>query len=215
MQPIANRVDMARPKGSSSMSNRTRASNRAETWIALIAAAGACVAAGAAFWQASISRDTEFRQLRSYLYVTHGSLELGGPAATVKVSIKHSGATPAYNVRIDTTALVAGYLLNDESLGDPITMGGADRRQVAILNGDDQFDFAATQSAPGALRILTNLDKTAGEHALYVHGVVRYQDIFGIEGHQPERRYEFCFVFRPNVDVAGSERGCEKYNKPG
>jgi hypothetical protein len=190
-------------------------SRRLETWGALLAAIAACIAAAAALWQASISRDTEFRQLRAYLYVSHDRLQQSGSAASVPISIKHSGATPAYNVRVDTVALVGRYLLNEDYLGDPTSMGGSDNRQIAILNGPDKFDYTISQVNQDAIRDLNNADRTNGEHALYVRGVVRYFDIFGIEGHQPERRYEFCFVFRPGVDPAGSERGCEMFNKPG
>jgi hypothetical protein len=194
---------------------KMRRINHAELLITLVAAVGACIAAGAALWQARVARDTEYRQLRAYLSVSHTPMALDGSDARVSISVRHSGATPAYNVRIDTAALVGKYSLNDDYLGDPVTMGGADNRQIAILNSNDKFDFTISQSNTEALKLLTSRDKLVGEHALYVHGIVRYQDIFGIEGNQPERRYEFCFVFRPSIDPAGSERGCEKYNKPG
>jgi hypothetical protein len=198
------------------MTAKTRRSARTESLIALVAAIGACIAAGAAWWQAHISRDTEYRQLRAYLSVSHSPMTLDGSDARVLISVKHSGATPAYNVRVDVTATVGSYLLNDEYLGDPTTMGGADNRRIAILNGNDNFNFSVSQHNAEALQLLAKPDdKRSVGHALYVHGVVRYQDIFGIEGNQPERRYEFCFVFRPGIDAAGSERGCEKFNKPG
>jgi hypothetical protein len=197
------------------VTQRNTGSNRFGIVIALVAALAACVASAAALWQAAISRDTEYRQLRSYLYVTHGPLEQNGGTISVPISIRHSGLTPAFNVRIDTTATVGSSLLNDENLGDPTSMGGSDNKQIAILNGPDKFDYVASQSNQTALRIFNNTDRAFGEHVLYVHGVVRYQDIFGIEGHQPERRYEFCFVFRPAIDLTGSERGCEKFNRPG
>jgi hypothetical protein len=115
----------------------------AANWITSIAAIGACIAAGAALWQASISRDTEFRQLRAYLYVSHGQLNQTANSAGAEISVKHSGATPAYNIKIDAVALVGKYLLNDEELGDPTQMGGATQKRISILNGADQFVSAS------------------------------------------------------------------------
>jgi hypothetical protein len=183
--------------------------------ITLIATMAACIAAGAALLQASISRDTEFRQLRAYLYVSHGALNQTLNSAGADISIKHSGATPAYNVRIDVVALVGTYLLNSNDLSDPTQRGGAIHKQIAILNSSDQFSVPVAVSYPDALRLLNNTDKTFGEHALYIHGVVRYHDVFSLEASQPERKYEFCFVFRPIADAPGTERGCEKHNNPG
>jgi len=69
--------------------------------------------------------------------------------------------------------------------------------------------------ADEAMRAVWSKDPLIGDNRIYLHGVVRYLDVFGIEGLQPERRYEFCFVYHPERDAIGSERGCEKYNKPG
>jgi hypothetical protein len=201
---------VALEKGSQS-SKGTRAANL----LSLFAALGACVAAIASMWQARIFKDTEFRQLRAYLYVSHDALQQSKTSAGTTIFIKHSGATPAYNVRIDANALVGTYVLNSDELGDPITMGGSIHKQVAILNGTDQLDLPVTLSNSEAVRLLNATDKLVGDHALYVHGIVRYQDVFSVEGLQPERKYEFCFSFRPNVDVIGTEYGCDKYNKPG
>lgn len=187
----------------------------AADWITLVAAAGACIAAGAALLQAHISRDTEFRQLRAYLYVSHGQLDQNPNSAGAEIAIKHSGATPAYKIKVDAVALVGKYLLNDDDLGDPTQLGGAIHKQISILNGTDDYRTSVSVSYPDAIRLLNNTDKLLGEHALYIHGIVRYHDIFSLEGSQPERKYEFCFVFRPNIDASGAEYECDKYNKPG
>ena len=54
-------------------------------------------------------------------------------------------------------------------------------------------------------------DPLIGDNRIYLHGVVRYLDIFGVENLQPERRYEFCFVYHPDRDPIGTERGCETH----
>jgi hypothetical protein len=64
--------------------------------------------------------------------------------------------------------------------------------------------------------LTTSSDPLIGDHRFYVHGVIRYRDIFGLENPGvPDRRYEFCFIFHPEREPNGTEKGCEQYNKPG
>jgi hypothetical protein len=181
--------------------------------IAGLAALGAAAAAGFTAWQASISRDTEIRQLRAYLYVSHGPLLTLSPDTNIgaEIQIRHAGLTPAYKVRIAAVPEVGPYLLNQTKLGDPVAMGGISKPEYAILYGADPIKYTVAAVFPWeAMQLLKNTNPAFGENRLYLHGVIRYLDIFEIE-----RRYEFCFAFHPDRDTAGSEHGCEQHNMPG
>jgi hypothetical protein len=69
--------------------------------------------------------DTERRQLRAYLHVNHGPIEVTDSSASVEVLISHSGQTPAYRVRLNAVIEVGHFPLQPtEELGSPVGMGG-------------------------------------------------------------------------------------------
>lgn len=115
--------------------------------------------------------------------------------------------------------MVSRYLTGDLQLPDVTSqsVGGTNHSEQAILFGEPAVEHYVSFVGPvdEAMRAVWSKDPLIGDNRVYVHGVVRYLDIFGIDDPKLERRYEFCWVFHPVRDPAGSERGCEKYNKPG
>jgi hypothetical protein len=169
--------------------------------------------------QLAVMRNTEIRQLRAYLTVNHGPLMMTDTTAGAVIRIQHAGLTPAYKIRLDAAVEVGPYLLSATKLGDPLTMAGRQNFEYVVLYGGEPIKktISLPAGAFDAIRLVKSSDplKPFGDQRLYLHGSVRYLDIFGIEDPHHERRYDFCFVFHPDRDPAGSEQGCENYNAPG
>ena len=200
--------------------------------FSFIAAAGAVSAVGIAYnafiastaavgeakRQADVAKDTEIRQLRAYLSVAHGPIQATDSDVAVDILIFHAGGTPAYRIRLDAMIEVGSYLLNQTKLTNPDvppgTRIGIPRYQYAALySGSAPIKQAIKMAQPAseAIRLVKNSDYLRGQiYAYYMHGRVRYMDIFNAE-----HAYDFCFVFRGNLGFEGSEEGCEQYNKPG
>jgi hypothetical protein len=169
--------------------------------------------------QLAVMRNTEIRQLRAYLTVDHGPLMMTDTTAGAEIRIQHAGLTPAYKVRLDAAVEVAPYYLTATKLSDPFTLAGRQNFEYVALYGGEPIKNTISLP-PGsfdAIRLVRSSDplKPLGDQRFYIHGSARYLDIFGIEDPQLERQYDFCFVFHPDRDPAGSEHGCEDYNKPG
>jgi hypothetical protein len=161
------------------------------------------------------AQHTAERQLRSYLYVDHGSF---GPVRAEypsgpRITIRSAGATPAYKLRLAATIEIGKFPLpRGSELSDPFNRGGEGitRKSYPILYGSDgaiseEINVKFSREATDLLKI--------DHHRLYVFGGVKYLDIFGIE-----RRYDFCFSFNadPSSPIAAAqEDGCDNYNKPG
>jgi hypothetical protein len=206
---------------------------KATAALTLIAAVGAIVASVIAYraygearrqadaveGQMEVARDTERRQLRAYLYVRRYPIIADQKTAAAKIEIYHAGATPAYRIKIDAQMMVGHYLAGELILPDVTSpnVSPVDHFEESILYNTESIPrtISMPQGADEAMRAVWSKDQLIGDNRIYLHGVVRYLDVFGIEGLQPERRYEFCFVYHPERDVIGSERGCAKYNKPG
>jgi hypothetical protein len=214
------------PENPDSNSNKRHWLDHAAVWAAAAAALAAAAAAGAGTWQGiianqqlAVSKDTEIRQLRAYLHIRYFPIVADQTTAAAKIEINHAGATPAYKIKLDTQMSVARYLVGDLDLPDITSpnVGPVERSEYSILYSTEFIPKTVTMLAYAteAMRAVWSKDPLIGDNRLYLHGVVRYLDVFGIEGLQPERRYEFCIVYHPERDPTGSERGCEKYNKPG
>jgi hypothetical protein len=169
--------------------------------------------------QLNVLKDTEIRQLRAYLTVDHGPLMITDTTAGAELRIQHAGVTPAYNIRLDAVVEVAPYYLSATKLGDPTTAVDRQEYEYVALHRDNSIkqNIYLPPGSFEAIRLVRSSDslKPLGDQRFYLHGSVRYFDIFGIEDRSLERRYDFCFVFHPDRDPEGSERGCEDYNKPG
>jgi hypothetical protein len=172
--------------------------------------------------QIAIAKDTEGRQLRAYLYVRRYPIVADQTSATVKIEVHAAGTTPAYKIKIDTQMSVVQYLVGQLNLPDITSqnVSPVERTEQSALYGIDfiPIDVSMPKYSQEAMRAVWAKDPLIGDNRFLVHGVVRYLDVFGAFGEkdlQPERRYEFCFIYHPERDPTGSERGCEKYNKPG
>ena len=175
-------------------------------WASLVAVVAAAFAAFFTGWQVWIARDTENRQLRAYLFVDHGPLSEVAPGKfKADLAIRAAGVTPAYKLKLAATFEVAPYLLNEVKLDDQVG-GNTQFVDYAVVYGVDKEikQPISKQFDPLAVKLLEG-----DAQRLYLHGSIRYSDIFSVE-----HRYDFCFVFHPTRDPQGSERGCEKYNTP-
>jgi hypothetical protein len=172
-----------------------------------------------------VSRDTERRQLRAYLYVDHGELLPKGPSFDARVPIgatinlHAAGSTPAYKLRLAATVEIGDFPLPKGQLSDPAKRGGGEgitRESYPILFGDAAIhQRVEVKFLPEALALLNQPQQ---HHRFYLFGSVRYFDIFGIEDPKLERRYDFCFSLEadPSSSIkAAEEDGCDGYNKPG
>ena len=169
--------------------------------------------ANAAEGQIDVARDIEHRQLRAYLHIGHGPMTVSNNTASAEIRIFHSGQTPAYKIKLDADILVGHFPLPDtEKLNLPT--GGIPKYEFGALYGNDPIrqTISMPQNSNDAIEIQKrSRDRLAGGlQVFYLFGRVIYQDIFG-----KEWPYEFCYSFDPINNSEGSERGCEKYNKPG
>ena len=169
--------------------------------------------ANAAESQIDVARDTEHRQLRAYLHINHGPITVSDNTASAEVRIAHSGQTPAYKIKLEADIQVGHFPLPDsEKLSLPT--GGIPIYEFGALYGDEPIKqtISMPQNSNDAIEIQKrSRDRLAGGlQVFYLFGRVRYQDIFGNEW-----PYEFCYSFEPLNGKEGSERGCERYNKPG
>jgi hypothetical protein len=188
--------------------------------LTAVAAAGAAAsavftyrAANASIEQVSVAKDTENRQLRSYLHISHGPITVIDNTASAEIRISHSGQTPAYKIKLDADILVGHFPLPaTEKLSLPT--GGIPTYEFGALYGPDPIKQTISMplNSNDAIEIQKrSRDRLAGGlQVFYLFGRVRYLDIFG-----QEWPYDFCFSFDPINSPQGSERGCEKYNKPG
>jgi hypothetical protein len=169
-----------------------------------------------ALCQLHISRDTEVRQLRAYLYVRRFPISVSSATASATIEINHAGNTPAYNVRVDADILVDQYLVGKLKLSDVTSPNVSHvlHSQYSILYSTEHLPETISMP-PYAAEAMKLALAPNSNYRFYAYGVVRYFDIFGLDKLQPERRYEFCFVYEPRTGDIGTERGCEDYNKPG
>jgi hypothetical protein len=163
--------------------------------------------------QIDVARDTEHRQLRAYLHINHGPITVSDNTASAEIRISHSGQTPAYKIKLEADIQVGHFPLPDsEKLSLPT--GGIPKYEFGALYGNEPIrqTIAMPQNSNDAIEIQKrSRDRLAGGlQVFYLFGRVRYQDIFGNEW-----PYDFCYSFDPVNNTEGSERGCEKYNKPG
>lgn len=163
--------------------------------------------------QIDVARDTEHRQLRAYLHISHGPMTVSDSTASAEIRIYHSGQTPAYKIKLVADIQVGHFPLPDtERLSLPT--GGIPKYEFGALYGTEPIKqtISMPQNSNDAIEIQKrSRDRLAGGlQVFYLFGRVTYQDIFG-----KEWPYEFCYSFDPLNDKEGSEQGCEKYNKPG
>jgi hypothetical protein len=144
--------------------------------IALVATiAIAILAVAAAFGSNRIARESAERQLRAYVSVSACNIVMAdNGGVTSKIKFRNSGQTPAYNVIPNVNLSATPYPVREGFFKEPIMpervsratigSGGIVERDMILprLLAQDWRDFIA-----------------ASKGVFFVHGVVRYSDIFG------------------------------------
>jgi len=149
----------------------------------------------------TLARETSQRQLRAYVSVTGATITNFGSEQPVQaaVDIQNTGQTPAYKMTGKTLITTREF-----PISNPLP--------------DMQVDNAAMDLGPGAvftLRIGTarpltaqeNATVRAGTLAIYVYGVIRYEDAFGVHH---ETAFRLCF--RGDVGETGQMHPYESGN---
>lgn len=152
--------------------------DQAKFTASVVAAVGAGAAAIFTGWQAWTAKDTENRQLEAYLFIDHGPLSEVAPGKfNADLAIRAAGTTPAYKVKLAATFEIGDFLLNGTKLSDRVS-GNTQDFDYAVIYGTDK---AKTQ--PISMQFLPATTKLleGDSHRLYLHGNVRYSDIFGDE----------------------------------
>jgi hypothetical protein len=175
--------------------------------IAVLAALGSAAAAAFNGYQGWISRDTEKREIRAYVYVKLNSITFTPTAGgfgeiNYNISIANSGTTPAQNVSINYSARPFEYPLPDVmwsvpnfDLQNPVRMLFKD--VTANVNGRYP-----------ALPNWQNLGQNNSPYRFYLFGMITYLDVFS-ESHYTR----FCFSFdATNNDAV---RPCENQGSNG
>lgn len=208
-------VDAPNNPGGASQQTRSWL-DHAAVWAAIAAALAAAFTGAVGLYQASVAKDTEIRQLRAYLYVRRFPITVIPSTASAIIEIDHAGTTPAYNVRLDADMMVAEYLVGKLRFSDVTSPNVSHimHSQYSIMYSTEHIPETVSMP-PGATEAMKLALAPNSNYRFYIYGVLRYLDIFGLDKLQPERRYEFCFIYKPQTGDIGTERGCEDYNKPG
>jgi hypothetical protein len=182
-------------------------------FFALVAAIGACVAAGFAGYQGWVARDTEKHYLRAYVLVDAANLGIdANKMPKVAIDVKNFGLTPAYEFRHWSCALARPIWSKDEDFPDISKGVVADVSIVApqhpkgkVYNAWCGIGTEISDSEREQIR--------AGSKALFVIGKITYRDAF----HEPHiTRYRIYWNDKNptvNFDAASgncADEGCEE-----
>jgi hypothetical protein len=116
--------------------------------------------------------DQERRSLRAYVFVESATiLNADGPVYTVKIRIKNTGQTPAYNVRHWLATGVAEFPEPKEGFAPP-----QQRTTASIDTLGSQVNSESIQSRP--YKEGNRETMQTGVAALWVFGRVDYEDVF-------------------------------------
>lgn len=177
-----------------------------------IGAIAAVWASAVAQQQLVISRDTEKRQLRAYIYTVPAIANLApGQRPIVSITVKNGGLTPAYNINAALNALV----LEHPQKGPISRIGAKPDPTHPTPDGVGAFVFqdhdmelvlppAATPTiGPDIFQSI--IDGT--QKRLYVWGRLQYLDAFH------EQHYlNFCFTIDGESVKLGKVHHCPDYN---
>jgi hypothetical protein len=172
-------------------------------WI-ILAGIGTILLALAGIAQYTLSRESNEKQLRAYVFITPSNEPLIGTGvildAIAKFHIINAGKTPAYNMR---------YILKTEIRERPLT---------TILGFSENDEFTAPSSVymgnPFLVKILMSNEYINNERAIighrtkavYVWGKILYEDTFG-KSHETAFRFIIKSVlnsgdgFRANIET--------------
>lgn len=121
-----------------------------------------------------VSRQTAERQLRAYLNYFNGRvMNFGKPGAYVRAQVVNRGQTPAYEVRLRQSAVLAPLPLTE-----PLRHGPEKKlTNAGVLQPGDDFGLTVTVTPD-----LTEEQAKAvndGAAAIYFFGEIEYRDAFG------------------------------------
>ena len=148
------------------------------SWLAAVGPIIASVALLVAFWQFYLSRDTSQRQLRAYVGVADGSIQLvnltdvGGQGISAYVRIRNNGRTPAYEFTTWFAQPVVAEA-NTPPFGPPLPF--EERTSSSILFSDS--DAHISRATPITAEDLAAIRD--GSKKVFVWGGVDYADAFG------------------------------------
>ena len=153
----------------------------------------------------NIMKDTAERQLRAYIGVPGGTIQLqknpDGVKAHVMVNSKNAGQTPAYNVRSWIALQIATFPLNEILVQPPPDA----KYPISILSpGSEHSLFNDIIITSEQLLLLGTTQAT-----IYVYGKILYKDVFGKEWFT---KYRFLYGGdegtqgdRLRIDLEGNE----------
>jgi hypothetical protein len=160
-----------------------RASDKFAVFIAVLAL---CVSV----YQALVSHDTEQRSLRAYVLVDKSEIGINDDkrTATVNLTMKNFGLTPAYDFRHWACAFVRKVPIQENDIPD-ITKGIAAPPTIVAPQGakGKVFTGLCDQTIP-----ITEPERNEiknGSKAVYVVGVVTYRDAFYVDRITRYRRH--------------------------
>lgn len=157
-------------------------------WITLFATvAGVIILCGytrITAYQASISKDTETRQLRAYLSGFGGNFIYGVEDEKwgARIDVYNAGQTPARRICVKAIAKILKYPRPDSSIFDeyPVTSKDCIPKNGFVLAAQQHHDFSVTPDPPAPISFddLKNIltDKTRRPFAF---GIIYYEDVFG------------------------------------
>jgi hypothetical protein len=168
--------------------------------------------------QIFVSRDTEERQLRAYVYVKPPPFGIMGvvagsmPYATI--AFRNSGQTPAYNLRMGGNIGFGQYPLlpNQKFIDGPYggelflnpeaetTTGGRVAQRNDVTPEEKQKNMVTQPELDSILNGET--------HRLYLFGDVTYKDAFGHKRHS-----EYCFAYFGAGPTLTAMDYCDRHNE--
>jgi hypothetical protein len=195
--------------------NKKNTSNDKNSWIerlgvAFIGLGFLATAAAAAInaWQASVSRDTEERQLRAYVGVVPGAVEnFGEPTKLViRMSRKNYGATPAYEVGFSSTNVIISPL---NAVLPDVATPCVSPNYSGLVTMFPGTELPLTTNVVGADKISVNDINSVkiGAAALYFWGDVCYKDTFG----KPHYT-KYCWIYKGESMAAKDADECLQHN---
>ncbi len=197
---------------------------RKQNWtliLAFVAAIGSAGAAISGIRQAWIASDTEQRQLRAYLFLSATNVVIETNRTVFSnIIFKNYGVTPADNVRHWACVAVRDIVIKNSVTIDPTDLPDWRGDIIAlprsiVPQGDVmpvRYVFSCEKGALNPL-VLTDDEQTAvnaNKKAIYLYGMIYYEDIFGHPHHTWYRRLTSGqFGLRDGNTTSGAHGGNE------
>jgi hypothetical protein len=200
---------MALTSGQTQKDNGANGNERKHTLLEKITLVVAFLAFIAAGWQAYVASDNELTSLRAYVLVDSTTIAINNNnLPSVTIVIKNFGATPARRARHWATSFVRPVPAQDNSFPDftskviaPYTLIPEQGTKQKIITDWSELPDRAPMTAA------ERSDIKNGTKAIYIAGVIRYEDVFGQHHITQYRRYWNDPSGQNNVDD-GSGGNC-------